>query len=90
MNNYIKELADICGLPFGEIIKDTKVIALGMKVLYISNYKKIISYSTTKIDLKVKKDVIHISGENLIIKQMDKGELIVLGKINSFSVGDYV
>lgn len=90
MNNYIKELADICGLPFGEIIKDTKVIALDMKVLYISNYKKIISYSTTKIDLKVKKDVIHILGENLIIKQMDKGELIVLGKINSFSVGDYV
>lgn len=90
MNNYIKELADICGLPFGEIIKDTKVIALGMKVLYISNYKKIISYSTTKIDLKVTKDVIHILGEKLIIKQMDKGELIVLGKINSFSVGDYV
>ncbi len=90
MNNYIKELADICGLPFGEIAKDTKVIALGTKILYISNYKKIISYSTSKIDLKVKKDVIHILGENLIIKQMDKGEMIVFGKINSFSVGDYV
>lgn len=90
MNNYIKELADICGLPFGEIVKDTKVIAVGMKILYISNYKKIISYSSDKIDLKVKKDVVHILGENLIIKQMDKGEIIISGKINSFSVGDYV
>ncbi len=89
MENYIKELADICGLPFGEVTKDTKVIMLGTKMVYVGNYRKLLTYGEEKIDLRIKKDILHISGENMKIAQMDKGEIVVVGKIYGVMVDSY-
>lgn len=89
MENYFKEIVEICGLPFNEVLKDVKIILIGGKALYVSNYKKIVTYSKESIDLRVKGDIIHISGENMIIKQLDKNEIIISGKIYGVTVGDY-
>lgn len=89
MDNYFKEIIKICGLPFNEVLKDVKVILIGGKVLYVSNYKKIITYSKESIDLRVKGDIVHILGEDLTIKQLDKNEIIIFGKIGGVTVGDY-
>lgn len=89
MENYIKELADICGLPFGEVTKDTKIIMIGTSMVYVGNYRKLLTYGEEKIDLRVKKDILHIVGENLTIKQMDKGEVVVVGKICGVMVDSY-
>lgn len=87
MNNYIKELASICKLPFNEISKDFKVIQLGTKSIYVSNYIKIIDYSTEKLVLKVKNNSLEIIGTDLFISQINKSEIVVKGNINSFSLG---
>lgn len=89
MENYFKEIVEICGLPFNEVLKDVKIIFIGGKALYVSNYKKIVTYGKESIDLRVKGDIIHISGENMIIKQLDKNEIIISGKICGVMVGDY-
>lgn len=89
MENYLKEIVEICGLPFAEVLGDTKFVFIGGKALYVSNYRKVITYGKNEIDLRIKKDVIHILGEDLIIKQLDKTEIIVAGKIGGIMVGDY-
>lgn len=87
MDNYISELVSICKLPYDEILKDYKVIMLGDSAIYICNFKKIIDYSQTKVVLKTKKNSLEICGSNLKINQINKGEIIISGKIFSCEVG---
>jgi len=87
MENYIKEVVEICKLPFEEIGKDYKVILIGGKAIYICNYKKIIDYSLNKVVLKITNNTLEISGDNLEINQINKGEIIISGKIYSFGLG---
>lgn len=89
MQNYIKEIIGICGLPFNEIIGVHRVLQIGSQIVYVSNYKKIISYGSQCITLKLSKGTIKIEGGDLIIKQMDKGEIIIYGKISAILDGDY-
>lgn len=89
MQNYIKEIIDICGLPFNEIMSVHKVLQIGSKIIYVANYKKILNYGDTCIDLKLNKGILRIEGEGLRIKQMDKGEIIINGNIKGVWDGDY-
>ncbi|MBE5738457.1 MAG: hypothetical protein E7354_01840 [Clostridiales bacterium] len=89
MIHYIKEIVELCGLPFNEVLGDIKIIQVGTKVLYVGNYRKIINYGSSKIDLKIKNNVLHIVGENLIIKQINKNEMMISGHISLVAVGDY-
>ena len=87
MNNYIKELITICKLPFNEIVEDFKVIQLSNKVIYVSNYKKIIDYTSKHLVLKVKNNTLEIAGDNLFLSQINRSEIIVKGLIYSFRLG---
>ena len=89
MQNYIKEIIGICGLPFNEVMSLHRVLQIGKNIVYVSNYKKIISYGSQCITLKLSKGTIKIEGEDLKIKQMDKGEIIIYGKISAILDGDY-
>ena len=89
MENYINEILSVCGLPFNEVSNDYKLIVLGGKCLYLSNYNRIIDYSVSKIVLKVKKDIIEIDGESMQISQINKNEIMVAGKIINIKVGDH-
>lgn len=89
MQNYIKEIIGICGLPYNEITSEYKILQIGSKAIYVSNYKKIISYGDNCISLKVKSGAIRIDGEDLKIKQMDKGEIIISGRIYGVWDGAY-
>ena len=87
MENYISEIVDICKLPFDEVMKDYKVISIGGKALYISNYKKILDYSKDRIALKIPSNTLEIEGEDMCIRQINKGEIVISGKIISFGLG---
>lgn len=87
MDNFIQELANIVRLPFNEINKDFKLIILGNKTMYISNYKKILDYTPEKVVLKVYKDYIELVGRDLCISQINKNELILKGEILSCILG---
>ena len=88
MENYIKEIIDICRLPFNEITTDFKIIWLGNNIIYVCNYKKLLDYSQERIVLKVNKTTLEISGNDIAIKQMNKGEIVITGRLNSICLGD--
>lgn len=89
MDNLISELLSICKLPFNEVMDDYKIILIANKSLYLSNYIKILEYSSEKIRVLVKKrKEISFIGENMQIRQINKSELIISGTINSCNLGE--
>ena len=89
MNNLISELIDIAKLPFNEISKDFKIIMISNKLLYISNFAKILDYTNQKIVIKAnKKQNIVITGDDLKICQINKKELAIKGIILFCDLGD--
>lgn len=87
MENFIQEIIQVCKLPFNELIQDYKIIQLGNRAIYISNFKKVIDYSIEKIVLKLKKGVLEVIGRDLYICQINSGEIIIKGCIESFGMG---
>lgn len=87
MNNFIQEIVDTCKLPFGEISKDFKIIWIGIKSLYICNYRKLVDYNTNRIVISTLRGVVEVMGEELVLRQINKGEMVVSGEIMSVSRG---
>jgi sporulation protein YqfC len=87
LENYIKELINVCKLPFDEITKNFKLIWFGNNGLYVSNFKKIIDYRQESIVLSIKNNTLEIKGSELKISQINKGEMVVIGKINYVALG---
>ena len=88
MNNFLGEIVSITKLPFDEILKDVKVTIIGGKIAHISNYIKILNYTTEKLTLKVYKNTLEIIGTSFSISQINKNEIILKGNIYSCNLGD--
>lgn len=87
MDNLISEIVDICKLPLDETINKFKIIQIGNGVIYVSNYIKLLDYTLDKIALKVKDGVLEIVGENMVIKQINKKEILISGVIYNCGQG---
>ena len=87
MDNFIKEITSVAKLPFNEIMKDFKVIMISNKVLYVSNYVKILDYSDEKLVLKVYNNILEIHGSDLFISQINKNEIVIKGIIDAYFLG---
>lgn len=88
MQNYLQEISNICNLPFDEVIKDFKVVWLGGRGVYLSNFKKLLNYSDRHIILKLHNDILNIWGENIQINQINQHEIVINGRINTICIGD--
>lgn len=88
MTEFFEELTNIVGLPFDELASGYKLELVAGKALSVTNYKKILIYTKNKIVLSLKHGIIEILGENLTIKQLDIGSIIVSGIIHSISDGE--
>ena len=86
MENYIREIIDICKLPFGEIVKELKVVQLGNTAIYVCNFKKILDYTIDRVVLKCYKGVVEILGNDLTISMINKNEIVVKGLIKCFGL----
>lgn len=82
MNNFINEIVELSKIPINEISSDFKLIMIGHRVVYVSNFKKIIEYGSSAINIKTKSGVCSVCGSNLSIVQINKGELIIKGEID--------
>lgn len=50
--------------------------------IYVYNYHDILLLTEKKIILMLKDFNLHIKGDNLIVKKLDKKEILIEGKIN--------
>lgn len=60
---------------------DEYVITIYDKYIHIFNYDKIVKISEEEMVLDIEAFHLQIIGSNLIVKQMDKKEILIYGKI---------
>ncbi len=82
MFQFLEELYEVAGVKKTEFNDKYKLCMLGGKILYVSNYIRILSYSTEALILKVKDNELNIEGVAINIKQLSGKEIIITGHIN--------
>ena len=70
-----------------EVTKPTTTI-VGNTFVSIENYLSIITYEREEIKIKTKLKTIKISGDNLLLKYIDDGEIGIKGTIYSIEYID--
>ena len=73
-------------LDIGCVTDNYRYYNLGGKAVYVENFKRINTFSSSEIILKLKHGMIKIFGENLYIKELNKNSLLVWGTIKGVEV----
>jgi len=82
MVGFFSELCSIVGLPIKEVVNDYRVMYVSSGAVMVTNFIKVLSYSSESIALKVKNNVLNIEGIGIEIKELSKNEIMARGKIN--------
>lgn len=81
IHRFMDEISKLSGLPADEILSGFRVVMLSNNAVYIEGINKIITLSKECVVFKLKKGCIKINGDNLVIKDLNIGSVMVVGKI---------
>ncbi len=81
MFSFFSEVAEMSGLPLEILTNGFRVINFSNKAVYIENFKSILQFQTTEIGLKMKKGMMKVLGQDLVIKNLNENTVLVVGKI---------
>lgn len=85
-NELKKKFAEIGDLPKELVTSYSRMVLLGNNEFTIENYSGIIEYEVNKIRLRSASGIISVSGEGLVINELDNEELFIKGKIRSIEI----
>lgn len=86
MFSFFEEIAKLSGMSYDVFNNNFKIINFGNKVIFIQQYKNIITFENVEITIKLKHGIVKVLGENLKIKNMNEGSIIISGNIKSLEV----
>ena len=79
-------LTSSLGLP-GEILENVPRLTLtGREQVLIENHKELLSYSAELVEIGCGRVHLRIRGERLLLRAMDREELLITGKIFAVEV----
>ena len=81
MFSFFSEVAEMSGLPFEILTNGFRVINFSNKAVYIENFKSILQFQTTEVGLKMKKGMMKVLGQDLVIRNLNENTVLVVGKI---------
>ena len=67
----------------GVWVNNFNVINMSNQVVYIEGHKGVVSFDNQQICLKLKKEVLKINGQNLVLKKITASTALVQGNIKS-------
>lgn len=79
--NLLDEIDSYVAKEYGITFNDYRLVNISGKVLYIEGHTGINILGQNEMSFRLKKKMLTIKGENLIVKYFDKSTAIVLGKI---------
>ena len=82
MFNFFSEIKQDL-LVDGVLLNTFNIINMSNQAVYIEGHKGIVSFDKQQICFKVKKDIIQINGQNLILKKITTSTALVQGNIKS-------
>ena len=83
MFSFFSEMLEKSGIEKDSVLKGFRVVNLSNKMLYVEGFLKIVTFETDVINLKMKKGMFKICGENLFIKNLNINTILICGKIVS-------
>ena len=82
MIDFLRNVAELSGLPFEECFAGYRYAVISGRVCYVARHKGIKSFSDAEIILKINKSgQLVITGSELIIKHLTSEDLMVTGEI---------
>lgn len=82
MFNFFNELKEEFSLS-NDIFNTYNIVLIGGKFIYVEGHKGILAYNSEIVSFKIKKGVIVVKGENLILNQISSSTLSVKGNIKN-------
>ena len=79
--NFLEEIDNYVSKEYGITFNEYRYVNLGGKVLYIEGHTGINIFNDKEMSFKIKKKILTIKGEELIVKYFDKSTAIVEGRI---------
>lgn len=79
--NFLEEIDNYVSKEYGITFNEYRYVNLGGKVLYIEGHTGINILNDKEMSFKIKKKILTIKGEELIVKYFDKSTAIVEGRI---------
>ncbi|GEL78317.1 sporulation protein YqfC [Tenuibacillus multivorans] len=70
-------------LPADVIYDYPRITLIGDIHLYIENHHGLLTFESNEIKVKQQNSVIHVRGQDLVIKNLLKKEIVIEGKIDS-------
>ena len=80
---FVNEILKYVDSDFSTLMGEVKLSLIGTRAISVQNYKKILSYSNSKIIFLVKNKEWIVEGENFKISEMGLKEIIIVGNIYS-------
>ena len=85
MFNFLDELCELSDTKPLDVKDNYKLIMVGNNILYVSNFRRILAFTDDCIVLKVGRGELNIEGNSLVIKALEKGEVVIKGTINQIT-----
>lgn len=86
MIDFFDEISKMTNLPLDLINQGYRYVNFAGKSLYVAGYKKIIVLSKDEVVLKLPKGRMKVVGQDMVIKDLNLSQLILVGKIISVEV----
>ena len=86
--SFFSEVARAMGLDSIKIANGFQIINYSGEAVYVEGFTQVLSISDEEIALKLKKGKIVVAGEDLIVSTLEKGSVIIMGKINEVRNGE--
>lgn len=83
--DFLAELSGLVDFPI-DILTSYRYTVLGGKAAYIAGYSGIKHFDSTLIELKAGKQIISITGTDLVINRMSGNDMLIMGEISAVSV----
>ena len=81
MFSFFSEMVEKSGLPMDTILNGFRIVNLSNKMIYVEGFLKIVTFETNLINLKMKKGMLKINGDNLTIRNLNTNTALVCGEI---------
>jgi len=83
--DFMTELSKLIDLP-ADVIMQYRYTVFGGRAVYVAGHKGIKSFGSEVMELKIGKELLVVTGQNLIIKHLSNDDLVITGNINSVTV----
>ena len=81
MFSFFSDILERTGLETSCVLDGFRLVNFSNKAVYLEGFLKIITFENTNISFKMKKGILKINGEDLIIKNLNSNTVLVCGSI---------